>query len=81
MKTALEYADELIEKYGLNVFNNFDYIIAVNNSIKCAIIDVENTINALNEQYIEIWGKSKDWKYTEHNTYYNNVLQILKDKL
>ena len=69
MKTELEYADELIEKYGLNVFNNFDYIIAVNNSIKCAIIDVENTINALGN----LTGIRVE--------YYQNVLQILKDKL
>ena len=75
MKTELEYADELIEKYGLNVFNNFDYIIAVNNSIKCAIIDVENTIEAMSQMKLIFSDRELILKY------YKNVLQILKDKL
>lgn len=69
-QTPKEYAELLIYRYGFTEF-----------ALNCAIIDVKNTMEALNEQYIEIWGKSKDWKYTEHNTYFKNVLQILKDRI
>lgn len=68
MKTEKEYADELIDKY----YKLIGYKIY---SIKCATIDVTNTIDALRN----ISFKSKiDLKRIE---YYQAVLQILKDKL
>ena len=68
MKTPQQYADELIGKYYL------EDLIDSNLAVYCAIIDVQNTIEAINPY--------PDSNYASENIeYYKQVLQILKDKL
>lgn len=76
MKTELEYANELIEKHNYKCFEcNYDW-----KAINSAIIDVENTIEALN--LIEIQASGNYYcNLLNLIKYYQNVLQILKDKL
>ena len=78
MKTEKIFAEMLIEQYRSVIFG---HCMSKHMAIQCAINDVTNTIEALIEQYKEIWGKNKDWKFTEHTRYYNNVLNILKEKV
>jgi hypothetical protein len=73
MKTENDYADYLIDKYKeLTKYGHWD------DCIKCAIIDVTNTIEALTELTC---GNYTDELLVNQLEYYNNVLQILKDKL
>jgi hypothetical protein len=73
MKTENDYAEALIDRYTEYAHTHwdenkgFDMEVLKINSINCAIIDVTNTIGAL-------WDEHKI-------QYYQNVLQILKDKL
>ncbi len=78
MKTENEYVDALIEKYSPLVTTWDCYLDTPRNeddvkidATKCAIIDVENTIEALE-------GLECNYYRTR---YFNIVLQILKDKL
>lgn len=70
----IEYAEELIEQYMYRCYECDTF----NRAINCAIIDVENTIEALTELTS---GHYTDELLTNSITYYQTVLQILKDKL
>ncbi len=74
-KTENEYAEALIEKYN-EVLSSVDTLSS--DIIGCAIIDVENTIEALDEICILQYGHNK---IDIGQFYYQNILQILKDKL
>lgn len=80
-QTEEQYANELIDKYRklAKMWDCYhDVPLEDKNDIQCAIIDVENTIEALRKilnktihpELIQGWIN-----------YYNGVLQILKDKL
>jgi hypothetical protein len=74
-KITQQYADELVEKYYFLKDKNDYYTMSKYKAIQCAIIDVENTIIALEYQEAAegtTFGKLE---------YYQQVLQILKDKL
>ena len=74
MKTEQEYAEMLIEQYS-NILGKSD---TIEYEIQCAINDVQNTIEALDE----IWVSHRDDdNITETKQYYNNVLNILKEKV
>lgn len=77
MKTEKQYADELVEMYKPLSFDKLDEI---NNtfSIHCAINDVTNTIKALTELTS---GHYTDELLTNSITYYQTVLQMLKERL
>lgn len=111
MKTEQQYADDLIEKYyktdpcGNHMLSTVVSNICIHLSLRCAIIDVENTIEALDKVELvsrryyrsgefgddklgkeimdsDINNDGKDYIAISNNiTYYQNVLQILKDKL
>lgn len=68
MKSELEYANELIEKYEEITKYGRWY-----DKILCAIQDVENTIEAFENNHLKI--------AIDNYVFYKNVLQILKDKL
>lgn len=67
-QTELEYSEMLIDKYASIITELADDIEDI--VIQCAIIDVTNTIEALDKALLSL-----------DQTYYQNVLQILKDKL
>lgn len=81
-KTESEYAEVLIEKYrNIDCCNNHIYSYEDGNicnhlAIQCAIIDVTNTIEALDSLQ-----SNRNVQWNKLNTYYQNVLQIIKDKL
>lgn len=71
-----EYADRLIERYkNLKCPLRGKLMYSMSNclALQCAIQDVENTIDVLRNINEQIDIKNYD--------YYQNVLQILKDKL
>ena len=78
MKTENEYAEALIEQYmrlkkiETMGWSGMDSIMA----IQCAINDVQNTIEALNS--LDSWTKLH---IESELNYYNNVLNILKEKV
>lgn len=75
MKTEKEYADELIEQY-MVALAPCDGIS--DDWIQCAIIDVTNTIKAI-ENIVKL-----EYGHTSIDigqTYYQTVLQILKERL
>jgi hypothetical protein len=81
-QTHEEYANELIEKYRKIQFMAIDEFIPNSTPvlISCAIIDIENTIEALKKFYSILYdplildnGSTLD--------FYNEVLTILKNKL
>jgi len=69
MKTTGEYAIDLVTKYFTILPDNVSMI----DIVKCAIIDVENTIAAIDWHEFETPNKELE--------YYNEVLTILKSKL
>lgn len=68
MKTPQQYADELVDKY-------YKLIGSKYYAFKCAIIDVQNSIEALEYQ------EEAEGTTFGKLDYYKQVLQILKDKL
>lgn len=72
-KTEKEYADELVNQYEeLTKYGYWD------DKIKAAINDVTNTIKALTELTS---GHYTDELLANSITYYQTVLQILKERL
>ena len=65
--TEIEYSNNLISKY-YKLFSNSVSIITMDRSIRAAMIDVTNTIEAI------------DW-HNKELAYYNEVLNILKNQL
>lgn len=74
MKTEKEYANELIERYLRYTPVEFEHEY----TIKCAIIDVENTIKALTTAVNLEYSSTK---IDIGQSYYQTVLQILKERL
>jgi hypothetical protein len=79
MKTEQQYADELIEKHVKNlIVNSSDHFNYGSVSVKCAIIDVTNTIEAIEDILIREYGHCL---IDMGQVYYKTVLTILKDKI
>jgi hypothetical protein len=76
MKTENEYAEILIEQYYLVQTNDGYYCMSKYMAIQCAINDVHNTIEAFNS--LDSWTKLH---IESELNYYNNVLNILKEKV
>lgn len=73
MKTEIEYADELVEEYIVKSDSGcYDKDLII--SIQCALIDVQNTIDAF-KQHKKIYGVGD--KSIE---YYEEVKQILEKR-
>lgn len=72
-KTESQYADELIEQYS-NILGKSD---TIEYEVKCVINDVTNTINYIksDEIIMSVLGET-----APDLIYFNNVLQILKNK-
>ena len=66
MKTEQEYADELVEKY-----EKASFWSTTSESVQCALIDVQNTIYALEEQVHYVSPKL---------AYYQEVKRILENR-
>ena len=81
-QTEQKYAEALIQKYrNIDCCDNHihsyeDGNICNHLAIQCAIIDVENTLEALDSLQ-----SNRNIQWNKLNTYYKNVLKILKDKL
>lgn len=67
--TEIEYSNNLISKY-YKLFSNSVSIITMDRSIRAAMIDVTNTIEAIDWHEFETPNKEL--------AYYNEVLNILK---
>ena len=79
-QTPDEYANELIEKFlQLKKIETFGWSgMDVKMAIQCAIIDIENTIEALSDiEFTDCWDSNKK----ELIKYYTEALTILKSKL
>lgn len=76
MKDPNQYANELIEKYNIPYRNGSGYNMTEYQRIQCAIIDVENTIEALREAS----GCGKYFELTIEFEYYSSIIEILKTK-
>ena len=74
MKTEQEQAEMLIEQY-YKLFSNSVSHITMDRAIRCAINDVTNTIEAMSQMKLIFSDRELILKY------YNNVLNILKEKV
>lgn len=73
-----EYADELIGKYSDIINPNSLYVTTP--VVRCAIIDVTNTLDSV-EKYHKRMYQNNTFKKGTTFKYYSEVLTILKSKL
>lgn len=73
--TPVQYGDALIEKYKPMCAGNSQTVMNDNLAIQCALIDVQNTIDALKE----IFGTDEDKQ--PDIVYYQQVLSHIQSKL